>query len=111
MAALRSSIELFDSIGMDALRKRSRLLTSYMEKMIYSINNSNIDIITPSNSDDRGSQLSLAIDSDEKDIQLFLKTKNIICDFRKPNVIRVAPCAFYNSYKDIYDFVEVLKEL
>ena len=70
MAALRSSIELFDSIGMDTLRKRSRLLTSYMENMIHSINNSNIDIITPSNSDDRGSQLSLAIDSDEKDIEL-----------------------------------------
>jgi kynureninase len=111
MAALRSSIELFDNIGMDTLRKRSRLLTSYMENMICSINNSNIDIITPSESDNRGSQLSLAIHSDEKDIESFLKTKNIICDFRKPNVIRAAPCAFYNSYKDIYSFVQALKEL
>ena len=111
MAALRSSIELFDSVGMDTLRKRSKLLTSYMEKMIYSINKSNINIITPLNSDDRGSQLSLAIHSDDKDIELYLKTKNIICDFRKPNVIRAAPCAFYNSYKDIYNFVQVLKEL
>ena len=100
-----------NKIGMDTLRKRSKLLTSYMENMICSINNSNINIITPSDSGDRGSQLSLAIHSDEKNIELFLKNKNIICDFRKPNVIRAAPCAFYNSYKDIYNFVQVLKEL
>ena len=111
MAALRSSIELFDSIGMSALRKRSRQLTSYMESMISSINNNNIQIITPLNSDDRGSQLSLAIDSNEENIESFLKNKNIICDYRKPNVIRAAPCAFYNNHKDIYNFVQVLKEL
>ena len=79
--------------------------------MICSIKNSNINIITPSESGDRGSQLSLAIHSEEKNIELFFKTKNIICDFRKPNVIRVAPCAFYNSYKDIYNFVQVLKDV
>ena len=111
MAALRSSIELFDSIGMSSLRKRSRQLTSYMESMISSINNNNIQIITPLNSDDRGSQLSLAIDSNEENIESFLKNKNIICDYRKPNVIRAAPCAFYNNHKDIYNFVQVLKEL
>ena len=41
----------------------------------------------------------------------FFKSKNIVCDFRKPNVIRVAPCAFYNSYADVYHFVESLNEL
>ena len=82
-----------------------------MESMIASINNNNIQIITPLNSDDRGSQLSLAIDSNEENIESFLKNKNIICDYRKPNVIRAAPCAFYNNHKDIYNFVQVLKEL
>ena len=111
MAALRSSLELFNEIGMTALRKKSIELTGYLESMIQSIDNKNISIITPSNPIQRGSQLSLKITSSKTDVESFLKTKNIVCDFRKPNVIRAAPCAFYNSYSDVNKFVEVLNEL
>ena len=111
MAALRSSLELFNEIGMTALRKKSIELTGYLESMIQSIDNKNISIITPSNPIQRGSQLSLKVTSSKTDVESFLKTKNIVCDFRKPNVIRAAPCAFYNSYSDVNKFVEVLNEL
>ena len=111
MAALRASLKLFDSAGMDDLSNKSKHLTSYLEHLILSLNNKNISIITPSNSNERGAQLSFQINSKQKEINSFLKEKNIICDFRKPNVIRAAPCAFYNSFTDIYDFVEALKEL
>ena len=111
MAALRASLELFDSAGIDDLSYKSKQLTSYLEYLILSLNNKNISIITPLNSNERGAQLSFQIDSKEKEIHSFLKEKNIICDFRKPNVIRAAPCAFYNSFTDVYDFVEALKEL
>ena len=76
-----------------------------------SIDNNNISIITPKESTQRGSQLSFKIYSDTTDSELFLKSKNIVCDFRKPNVIRAAPCAFYNSYSDVYHFAETLNEL
>ena len=111
MAALRSSIELFDQIGIKALREKSRNLTGYLEYLIQSLNNNKISIITPKESNERGSQLSLQIDSSGLDIQEFFKSKNIVCDFRKPNVIRSAPCALYNSYSDVYNFVDALKEL
>ena len=110
MAALKGSLKLFDDIGMHTLRKKSIQLTGYLEKMIKSLDNKNISIITPSNPNNRGSQLSLKINSSQN-MEQFFKSKNIVCDFRKPNVIRAAPCAFYNSYSDVYSFVESLNEL
>lgn len=111
MAALRSSLELFNEVGMNALRNKSIKLTSYMEMMIKSLNNKNISIITPSGKNNRGSHLSLKINSINNNIEQSLKSKNIVCDFRKPDVIRAAPCAFYNSYTDVYKFVNTLNEL
>lgn len=32
------------------------------------------------------------------------------CDFRRPNVIRIAPAPLYNSYADVYRFVTLVKE-
>ena len=111
MAALRSSLELFDLIGIKKLREKSKKLTGYLEYLIKSLDNGNISIITPPHLEQRGSQLSLKINSNQNDVEAFFKSKNIVCDFRKPHVIRVAPCAFYNSYSDVYSFVEALNEL
>ena len=111
MAALRSSLELFDLIGIKKLREKSKKLTGYLEYLVKSLDNKNISIITPPHLNERGSQLSFQINSNSNNVESFFKSKNIICDFRKPNVIRVAPCAFYNSYADVYRFVESLNEL
>ena len=111
MATLRSSLELFDEVGIRDLNKKSVDLTAYLEYMIRSLNNKKIKIITPSNKSNRGAQLSIIIDSTESDLKYFFKTKNIMCDFRRPNVLRVAPCPFYNSFTDVYNFVETLKEI
>ena len=35
----------------------------------------------------------------------------IIIDFRKPNVFRIAPNPLYNSYSDIYNFVNELEKI
>jgi kynureninase len=34
----------------------------------------------------------------------------VIGDWREPNVIRMAPTPLYNSYEDVYEFVDRLKE-
>ena len=40
-----------------------------------------------------------------------LMLKGCICDWREPDVIRVAPVPLYNSFADIWHFVETLREL
>lgn len=111
MASLRSSLDLFDDAGIANLIKKSKILTSYMEFLINSLDSDIIKIITPNNSDSRGSQLSIMIDRNEKSVNDVFDANNILCDFRKPNIVRAAPCAFYNTFSDIYNFVEVLKKL
>ena len=43
--------------------------------------------------------------------QLFdeLTASGVIADWREPNVIRIAPVPLYNSFEDVFQFVELLK--
>jgi len=38
----------------------------------------------------------------------FMK-KGVIADFREPNILRSAPVPMYNSYEDVYRFVEIME--
>ena len=40
-----------------------------------------------------------------------LHEKDVICDWRDPNVIRVAPDPLYNSFEDCHEFTLKLKEI
>ena len=83
-----------------------------MEFIIENINkssSSNLEIITPKNINDRGCQLSIIAHGHGKELFEELSKNNIVVDWREPNVIRVAPVPFYNSFQDILAFGEVLK--
>ena len=112
MAAHKASLDLFTEVGMKKLRKKSILLTSFMEFIIENINgnsSSSLEIITPKNINDRGCQLSIIAHGHGKDLFEELSEKNIVVDWREPNVIRVAPVPFYNSFMDVLTFGRVLK--
>ena len=36
--------------------------------------------------------------------------KGVIADFREPNILRAAPVPMYNSYEDVYRFVEIMEK-
>ena len=112
MAAHKASLDLFTEVGMEKLREKSILLTNFMEFVIENINkssSSNLEIITPKNINDRGCQLSIIAHGHGKELFEELSKNNIVVDWREPNVIRVAPVPFYNSFQDILAFGEVLK--
>jgi len=110
MAGLRSSLDLFDNVDFNSLIKKRKSLTNYLEYLIKNTKN-NCKIITPSSDKYRGAQLSIIIDTDIDDIPNYFKSKNIICDFRKPNVMRIAPTPFYNTFEDVYNFVIELNKI
>jgi kynureninase len=53
-------------------------------------------------------QLTGAVDG--KRISQQLADRGCVTDWREPNVIRAAPVPLYNSFADVYHFVEALKE-
>lgn len=70
-----------------------------------------IDILTPSDPTQRGSQLSISFPVPLTAVQEELKMRGIVCDIRKPSVLRVAPAPLYNSFTDVYKFVQALKSV
>lgn len=110
MAALNASLEIFDKAGMDNLRAKSVMLTGYAEFLLNNIGNSSIQIITPSLPQDRGCQLSLRVGKENKHVHDTLTQKNVICDWREPDVIRIAPVPLYNTFKDVWKFAEIIKK-
>jgi kynureninase len=110
MVSVWSSLKLFDEVGMDRLREKSISLTGYLEYLIKSLNNSNIRIITPSDPEQRGSQLSIQVKEADKGLYSLITDAGVIADWREPDVIRVAPVPMYNSYGDVFKFYSVLKK-
>lgn len=110
MAALKASLELFDRAGMSALRQKSEALTGYMLELIDAIPNERFEIITPRDPGARGCQLSIRTRFDGQELFEALTASGVICDFRRPDVIRVAPAPLYNSFEDVWRFCQVLRE-
>jgi len=115
LAAVRASLDVFrDAGGMAAVRAKSERLTAYLEARLRATCGQNIDIITPAEPSRRGCQLSLSVKSERlsgKEVFQQLECGGVACDWRAPNVIRVAPTPLYNSFQDVYRFVEILKGL
>ena len=115
MAAHKAALEIFDRAGMDVLCHKSRLLTGYLEFLLQSINEkiggTPFYIITPSDAMQRGCQLSILTKSENgRRIFKHLTQNGIIADWRKPNVIRVAPVPLYNTFEDVYRFAALMEE-
>lgn len=111
LAALRASLQIFDEAEISALRKKSRLLTEYLEFLINRFLREDVAIITPQDPQQRGCQLSLVLRKKGREIYQQLAKNGFISDWREPDVIRVAPVPLYNTFQDVFRFVGQLKKL
>ena len=109
MAAIKASLEIFDEVGIAHLRKKSLLLTGYLEYLVDEIKDERIAIITPRDTKQRGCQLSIQVKSADKALFDKITKAGVIADWREPDVIRVAPIPLYNSFEDVWRFAELLK--
>ncbi|MEM6819545.1 MAG: kynureninase [Pseudomonadota bacterium] len=109
MAPLVASLAMFDEVGIDAIRSKSQRLTGYLRTLIESHLAGRVHIITPAAN--QGAQLSLRIvDHHVSGRAVFesLERQHVICDWREPDVIRVAPAPLYNNFTDVWTFVQRL---
>lgn len=114
MVPLKESLAIFDEATIPALRKKSQRLTAFLEERIDAIESDAISIITPRDPARRGNQLSIAVDpahADPRTLFDALAPRGVVCDFRPPNIIRIAPAPLYNTFADCHRFAEVLSQL
>lgn len=113
---LQASLEVFSMTSMAALRRKSVLLTGYLEHLIqhyYSPDAARprqpyVRIITPSAPAERGCQLSLSFSVPVRALFQELEKRGVACDMREPNVLRIAPVPLYNSFRDVHRFISLL---
>jgi len=112
LAAIRASLDTIKMAGgIEVLREKSIQLSAYLREILMQELTDKISIITPSSDKASGAQLSIIVNTgDGKTIFDAIEAKGVTCDFRHPNVIRVAPVPLYNSYTDAYKFASILKE-
>jgi kynureninase len=114
MAPLRASLAIFeDAGGMESLRQKSIKLTNYLQFLLESDpdgqSKKQYTIITPRQADQRGCQLSILVLEHPKELFAKLEAADVKCDFREPNVIRVAPTPLYNTFHEVWRFADILR--
>ena len=107
LAALRASLDLFDEAGIERLRARSVELTGYLESRLDGYADRGFSIVTPRNPERRGAQLSIRVPGSVREVWARLAAAGVVCDWREPDILRVAPAPLYNTAEDIDRFVEV----
>ncbi|XP_069031382.1 kynureninase [Embiotoca jacksoni] len=113
---LQASLEVFNMTTMQALRRKSILLTGYLEHLIQHYyaedpaksHKPHVHVITPSDPQQRGCQLSLSFCHPVRKVFQELEKRGVVCDMREPSVLRIAPVPLYNSFSDVHRFIKIL---
>jgi kynureninase len=111
MAPLRASLAIFgEAGGMEPLRAKSIKLTGYLQFLLDQCGSNRFTVITPSETNARGCQLSILAREHPKQLFNKLQAAGVKCDFREPNIIRAAPAPLYNIFHDVWRFAKILTE-
>jgi kynureninase len=86
------------------------MLTGFLEVLIKDRCSKWVAILSPSDPTQRGCQLSLSFNVPIEKVHDDLQLGGVICDLRKPNVMRIAPNPLYNTFTEVWNFVEILEK-
>ncbi|HEX7323860.1 MAG TPA: kynureninase [Rhodanobacteraceae bacterium] len=103
LAPLRASLGLFGRAGMPRLRAKSKRLTAYLAWLIEAGLGDVLQIRTPAEPERRGAQLSIRVRAGREAGQSlfdYMTAHGVLGDWREPDVMRIAPTPFYNTYAD-----------
>jgi kynureninase len=108
MSPLRTSLELFDKVGITALRERSIRLTAFLEDLLGEVG---CEIITPRDPQRRGAQLSLRVVAARTIADRLRHEQGVIVDTRQPDIVRLAPVPLYSTYHDCWRAARALADV
>ncbi|MDP2325019.1 MAG: kynureninase, partial [Gammaproteobacteria bacterium] len=98
--------------GMAAIRQKSLALTDLFIALVESrCSGHGLTLVTPRETDDRGSQVSVAHDTGGYAIMQALIARGVIGDFRAPDILRFGFTPLYTRYIDVWDAVAHLEQV
>jgi kynureninase len=112
-APLIASLDVFQAARLERLRAKSVALTGFLSELLQPLQSS-VQLITPHAIESRGCQVSIRIlggGSRGRRVLDRLTELDVICDWREPDVIRVAPVPLYNRFEDVFTFSERLAQV
>ena len=110
MAPLVASLDRFVEAGMDRLRSKSRVLTGYLHTCLLEFLPEDATIVTPTNAEERGCQLTVRLAGDARKRFEGLAEHGVIADFRPPDLVRLAPVPLYSTFEDCFRAASTLRD-
>lgn len=106
-AALEAALDVFELVSMTEVRVQSRLLS---DMFVHEVERRcpELELMSPRDSNMRGSQVSFAHEEGYAIMQALIANK-VVGDFRAPNLIRFGFAPLYNSESDVVRAAGVLE--
>jgi len=112
LALHKASLDIFERAGWENILIKKKLLNDYLWFVLNEIKGSGtFEIITPDDEKARGCQVSLLMFENGKYIFDELAKAGVMVDWREPNVIRLAPVPLYNSFEEVWQFGNILRQI
>jgi kynureninase len=113
-SSMPGALAVLAEAGIERIREKSIRMTSYLIDLVEAVLSGppyDFVIGTPLDPRRRGGHVALEHPLEAIRISEALRARGVVPDFRPPNVIRLAPVALYNTYREIWRVVRHLKEI
>ncbi|MEC7596556.1 MAG: kynureninase [Pseudomonadota bacterium] len=109
--AVESGLEVFKGISMELVRKKSIQLSEvFIDLIQQECGEYGFELFSPSNADQRGSQISFKHENAYPIMQSLI-SQGVIGDYREPNILRFGISPLYMRYQDIWKAIMCLKNI
>jgi kynureninase len=111
LAPLDASLDLFAAANVQQLRRKSLAMTELLMALgDRYLAPYGLKIVTPRRSHERGGHVAFA-SPDAYALAQALRHQGIVPDFRPPDILRLAPTPFYNTYCELVETVSCLLKI
>jgi kynureninase len=111
LAMVECGLDVFAQTSMAAIREKSLALTDlFIELVEARCGGHPLELVTPRTHAQRGSQVSFTHPHGYA-VMAALIARGVIGDYREPEIMRFGFTPLYTSYTDVWDAVEILKQI
>ncbi len=111
LAALDAALDVWDDVDMSVVREKAmRLCRTFIDLVETRCGKHGVTVAGPRAMEQRGSHVSLHHPQGYAVMQALI-ARNVIGDFRAPDMMRFGFTPLYTSFCDVWDAVEILKDI